>query len=235
MTKRDQYNLVFYWKTVPGYGSGAVMDVIGTSEYGSLTFLISALHHTEAACLLDDINKILEGRPYDPDFLTSSEIYQVYNLTFKNPDFWIDGHPVIAIHDLKQLLEEWLAFLATHKNFPERKPGLKRSLKRLLVFTLLTHFINFWSIVLWDNLLVDDSAGQYLLLFIVFSIFTLTVALVVNGAVFIYKRGWFIWSTIVTALAVNAAVEFHTTTFVIQLISLALSELVLRQIEKNNP
>ncbi|KOS07427.1 hypothetical protein AM493_16290 [Flavobacterium akiainvivens] len=235
MTKRDQYNLAFYWKTVPGYGSGAVMDVIGKSEYGGLAFLISALHHTEVACLLDDINKILEGRPYDPDFLTSSEMYRVFNVQFKNPDFWIDGYPVIAIHDLKKLLEEWQAFLATHKNGPERKPSLTRSFKRLLVFTLLVHFINFWSIVLWDNLLVHHSAGQYLLIFIIVSILKLTAVLVINGAVFVFKRRWFIWSTILTVLAVNAVAEFHTAMFVIQLLALTLSELFLRSIEKNNP
>jgi len=110
MTNNQEYKIAFY--TIQGpYGPNHVFDTVNALPQHQLLSFINILQKHEVICLFEDLNKIIRGEHYDPDFLTSSEVYEVYNVQFKNPYFLVDGYESITIQELKPLLEEWLDFL----------------------------------------------------------------------------------------------------------------------------
>lgn len=121
MSKKQEYNIKFYIYSGMYGNNNPVFDTSSAKPPYHFLYFIKSLSEYEVVCLLEDIDKILEGKPYDPDFLTSSEIFDIYNVEFKNPHFFVDGYEVITIQDLKPLLEEWLDFLKFHFKQPKVK------------------------------------------------------------------------------------------------------------------
>lgn len=110
MMKQEEYNIKFCTNAITDHNWFFFDTSNAHNQYKSLGF-INNLHKLEIEILLEDINKIRNAQLYDPDFLTSSEVYQVYNVTFSNPTFFVDGYPTIDIDDLEILLREWLDFI----------------------------------------------------------------------------------------------------------------------------
>jgi len=111
MTKQEEYNIKFYTKAIDHRDSFFFDTNNAINQYKSLWF-INSLDKSEIEDLIEVINRIRNGQIYDPDFfLTNSEVYQVFNVTFSNPTIFVNGYPVIDIDDLATLLREWLYFL----------------------------------------------------------------------------------------------------------------------------
>ncbi len=111
MSKRLEYNIEFRSHTFEDGRKEPYFDTQNSEpQYRSLYF-INSLQKCEVEGLTEDMDRIISGQFYDPDFLTSSEIYVVFNVQFIDPDFWVEGFEVINIFDLRVLLHEWLVFL----------------------------------------------------------------------------------------------------------------------------
>ena len=110
MTKREQYNLIFYRKT---NSDGTTKRIIASEPNYSgpnswLTF-INALSHDEIQDIVDTITTIHNGGVYDPDFMLSDGT-EAFTIVFNSPNFIIEGVLTINMLDLQALLQEWLTF-----------------------------------------------------------------------------------------------------------------------------
>lgn len=110
MSKREEYNIKFYKIIVDGRPKNIfdTNEAIGINKNLSFIFF---LHRKEIEALIWEINSIQQNQAYDPDFLTNSEVYGSFEVTFSNPDFYVSGENTINMKDLKLLLEEWLDFI----------------------------------------------------------------------------------------------------------------------------
>jgi len=111
MTKREQYDLVFYKRMDT---NGVTRKIIApktnnSGTYSNLIF-INFLGKNEIQYFINTINLINEGKPYDTDFLITNGT-EASDLVFINPNFIIDGILTINMLDLQALLQEWLTFL----------------------------------------------------------------------------------------------------------------------------
>ena len=110
MSKKAEYNIGFYKKQIPNMGIANIFDVNNSpGEYKRLGF-IAILGRLDVSYIIEVIEKIQQGQVYDPDFLTSSDVYQAFNVQYANNFLFVDGYSIIHINDLKILLEEWIDF-----------------------------------------------------------------------------------------------------------------------------
>ena len=109
MSKREELNIQFYRKDVQG-NSVSIFDTTNAIPINQRLSFFNSLQSSDIDDLIMVITQIQRGEFYDPDFLTWSEIYSVFDLEFVNPDFSIMGMVTIHMDDLKLLLEEWRQF-----------------------------------------------------------------------------------------------------------------------------
>jgi len=113
MTKRAEYNIKFLKVKSPLGGINYIFDTSNAiGNYKCLSF-IKSLYKEEVIGLAQDINRIVQGQPYDPDFLTSSEVYDIFNVHYTNQNFLVDGVFILNANNLLILLNEWIDFLNT--------------------------------------------------------------------------------------------------------------------------
>lgn len=111
MSKRAEYNIMFYKKTDPFGQLVYIFDAnAAVGEKKRLSF-IGSMDAVEIEALIDVLTSIQNGQSYDPTFLEDSEIYPLYDVEFSNPNFSVGGVQTIHRNDLKQLLQEWQDFI----------------------------------------------------------------------------------------------------------------------------
>ncbi len=112
MTKREEYNLRFHKSTD---ANGRLVYKLDSSnavgEYRRLD-IIPFLTKYAIESLIENLNKLTNNLPPDPDFLTEHDDIEAMMLTFSNPYFFVGGIQTIHMNDLNDLLVEWLEFIS---------------------------------------------------------------------------------------------------------------------------
>ncbi|WP_116790473.1 hypothetical protein [Flavobacterium psychrotrophum] len=136
MTKREQYNLIFYWNTIPGHGTWPTMSTNGNNEYANLCIL-QLLYYSEAEYFIDSIDLALSGQLYDPDFLNTDGT-EGQDIKFEEPNFIFDHYLTIHMSDMKELLQEWVDFIKEEQQKKKRPAQYNLFSKFRVKISLLT-------------------------------------------------------------------------------------------------
>ncbi len=109
MTRREFFGLRFYKTPDPIDGrirSICTRDVVHVYSY--LTF-ITHMDNVETQSLLNEIDKAINGQPYDVDYVSDNTGASSIHLA--PPNIIIDSTCSVSLQDMKGLLTEWLAFI----------------------------------------------------------------------------------------------------------------------------
>jgi len=113
MTKHEQYNVKFskfFHSRLNQYMYEAIR-IIDTGESYVISRMLNALGRTGCSFLLDDINKALNGQPFEPEFNYGTQMFSDDDyIEIKNNGTIDIGTVIFPLADIKQLLEEWIAF-----------------------------------------------------------------------------------------------------------------------------
>jgi len=109
MTIKQQYDIKFHKQTSKGfsdyYYSHGNDSILGSLE---LSELLRAVSNDEAELMLEEINEIINtGFSYEESYSFNNSPISV---DFNPPNVTINGTYTLPLLDLKQLLEEWIAF-----------------------------------------------------------------------------------------------------------------------------
>lgn len=113
MTKHEQYNVKFsrfFHSRLNQYMYEAIR-IIYTRESFVIKEMLNTLHIIECRLLLDEINKALNGQPFEPEFDYGNRSFSDNDyIEIKNNGTIDIGTVIFPLADIKQLLEEWIAF-----------------------------------------------------------------------------------------------------------------------------
>jgi len=118
MSKKEQYGLVFYKQNVDGLGIRERINIKPDYEKNNILYYIARWGKSETKAFIYDLKKSLEMQSnYEEDFFTDStemlEVLFVYpNITIRDESDKNNYVFTIPMADMKELLEEWLAFIS---------------------------------------------------------------------------------------------------------------------------
>lgn len=110
MSVSSDLNLSFY-KKVSRNGISYILDVSKAEPSSYPLFFITGLYDSEVEYLIEEITKIQNNEPYDPDFFEGSEVCSVHDVKLNMPNVEFGGMYPMPIGQFKSVLEEWLAFI----------------------------------------------------------------------------------------------------------------------------
>lgn len=112
MTKREQYGLSFYKKK--NSFDGAIENICkregSINEYNHLQIL-TQFSQIETTDLIEEIENALNGKYYEEYFTSDPIEFVSIKLAYPNVIFG-ENDLIISMQDLKDLLQEWLAFIS---------------------------------------------------------------------------------------------------------------------------
>lgn len=110
MSKRAQYGLLFNRNTTALGNTHSYITTIGAEiGYNSALGFINRLNEFECTSLIDDLKRCIKVQGnVDEGFFSDS--VEDMSILYKYPDIIIDDWYTVSMQDLKELLQEWLAF-----------------------------------------------------------------------------------------------------------------------------